>query len=124
MAASDVQQALVKTHRLTIVLATPLSSTLGQLKENIVSALQQFEDEESAAGVPRVSDAGDFEVCRLNVTTKKYSIISTSGANAKTTIKDAGLKAWEKLFLRFKDEEGNLAEVEVDIPPLLDEDED
>lgn len=51
----DVQQALVKTHRLTIVLATPLASTLGQLKENVVSALNQFEDEESAAGVPKVS---------------------------------------------------------------------
>ncbi|KAG8880191.1 hypothetical protein FRB97_001022, partial [Tulasnella sp. 331] len=104
-AVPDVQQALVKTHRLTIVVATPLASTLGQLKENIVSALNQFEDEENAAGVPKVSDVGDFEVCRLNVSTNKYIIISTSGANAKTTIKDAGLKGWEKLFLRFKDEE-------------------
>jgi len=122
MGAPDVQQALVKTHKLTIVIATPLSSTLGQLKDNVFSAMKQFEEDESAAGVPRVSSVDDFEICRLNVSTNKYSIMSTSGEAAKTTIKDSGLKAWEKLFLRFKDEEGILSEVQVDLPPLQDDD--
>lgn len=42
----------------------------------------------------------DFEICRYSMIGKKYEILSMSDPNK--TVKDAGLKAWEKLFLRFR----------------------
>jgi len=116
-----IHQLIIRTHQLTVVIATPLSNTVGSVKQDVLSALRQFSDEESFTGVPKVATVNDFEICRYNMTAKKYVILATSGASAATTVKDAGLKAWEKMFLRFRDSTGNLTDVQVRLPPLLED---
>jgi hypothetical protein len=37
-------------------------------------------------------------------------LLATSEKAAKTTIKDAGLRGWEKLFLQFKNQDGKVAQ--------------
>ncbi|KAG8906480.1 hypothetical protein FRB99_006795 [Tulasnella sp. 403] len=114
-------QLFVKTHKTTIVIATLVSNTIGNVKQDVFSALQQFEGHDE--NIPAITGLGEFEICRTRET-GKFVIISTSGDAAHTTVKDVGLKAWERLFLRFRDANGNLEEVKVDIPPMTTEGED
>lgn len=111
-------QLLVKTHRLTVVIGVPVSTELHKVKEEILSALNQFEDDEP--DVPKVSSTGDFEICRRNNTTQKYELVPTAGESGNKTVKEVGLKAWERLFLRFRDGSG-LSDVQVELPPLVED---
>ncbi|KAG8919746.1 hypothetical protein FRC02_001412, partial [Tulasnella sp. 418] len=107
-------QLLIKTHKLTIFIQSPQKSTLSELKEKVLSALQQFAKEGANEGIPMVDSADDFEICqrKSGANQPKYTILETGGAAADTTIKKAQLKGWEPLFLRFRNEDGDLAEVE------------
>jgi len=48
----------------------------------------------------------DFEINRYSSQTSQYVLLDTSEEAANTTVKDAGLKGWEKLFLQFKTHSG------------------
>lgn len=57
----------------------------------------------------QVNSVDDFEICRRN--DSKYEVLSASGTAGKKTIRELGIKAWERLYLRFRNEEGNAAVV-------------
>jgi len=110
-------QLLIKTHKTTVVVASKLSNKIGNIKEDVLSALQQFQDDQE--DIPKVSKASDFELCRRNPTTESYDVLD----DTERTVKETGIIAWEKLFIRFHDGHGQLQPVQVDIPPTLEPDE-
>jgi hypothetical protein len=94
-------QLLLKSHKLTIVLPTPLIATLPDIKSNALSALKQFSDVEARAGVPVVEDEDAFQICRKNKKDSEYLLLE-----GKKTAKEMGLGNWEILYLRFRDADG------------------
>ncbi|KAG8218882.1 hypothetical protein J3R82DRAFT_4561 [Butyriboletus roseoflavus] len=137
-------QTLLKTHRLTIFLTTPQSSTIAKLKEEALSALTSAVLSSSSsvpriptapgedidmmdAEVPRVESTEDFELCRVvkdkgksNAASSASPPVSYETLGPATPIKGL-LNNWETLYVQFRDEDGNLLPVEVSQPSLLDE---
>ncbi|KAJ3487983.1 hypothetical protein NLI96_g3159 [Meripilus lineatus] len=130
---------LLKTHKLTVLLNAPQTSTVASLKADALSALQApvlsnpippSELDESLMDVdrpdsdewkvPSVQDLNSFELCRAlkerNRPTGNYEML-----NDKATIKES-LVNWEHVFVRFRDENGELQPVKVLQPALVEED--
>ena len=50
----------------------------------------------------QVTSTDEFELCRRNVSSDTYIVIDET----ERTIKEVGIKPWEKLFVRFRDATG------------------
>ncbi|KIK82050.1 hypothetical protein PAXRUDRAFT_730887 [Paxillus rubicundulus Ve08.2h10] len=146
-------QLLLKTHKLTIFLTAPQSSTIETIKDEALSALtsdvllssssgvpriptapgedlEMSDEQEGGDGeVPRVKSTEDFELCR-GVKDKGKSNATSSAPMSYETLDPSNpikglLSNWEVLYIQFRDEEGNLMPVNVSHASLLDdEDED
>lgn len=95
----------MKSHKLTIVLPTPLATTLPEIKSSALSALKQFSDVEAKAGIPVAEDEDAFEICRKNKKDSEYLLLE-----GKRTAKEMGLGNWEILYMRFRDADGTCFE--------------
>ncbi|KAL4247054.1 hypothetical protein ABKN59_001351 [Abortiporus biennis] len=127
----------IKTHKLTIMVTAPQTSTIASLKAEALSALQSKvmtsedvlmgspdDDEEEWDHIPQVKSIQDFELCRAvkerGRPTGEYEVLDESA-----TVKSC-LVNWQYVFIRFRDpdDEGKLLPVKVKLPPLVEDDED
>ncbi|KIJ69857.1 hypothetical protein HYDPIDRAFT_104495 [Hydnomerulius pinastri MD-312] len=139
-------QLLLKTHKLTIFLTAPQTSTVAALKSEALSALtsdvalsstdvpriptapgedDEMMDEGHEGGeIPRVTTTEDFELCR-GAKDKGKSTASSVPTSYETLDPSKPVRGlltnWEVLYVQFKDEQGNLLPVEVSHPSLLDD---
>jgi hypothetical protein len=95
-----IYQLLFKTHKLTIFLTAPPSTTIASLKDEALSAL--VSDINQVENVPNVTTGDEFEICRgikdKGKLTGEYEVLDTT-----KQIKDSSLANWEVLFLQFRD---------------------
>ncbi|KAF8835967.1 hypothetical protein BDN67DRAFT_974732 [Paxillus ammoniavirescens] len=146
-------QLLLKTHKLTIFLTAPQSSTIETIKGEALSALtsdvllssssgvpriptapgedleMSYEEESGEGEVPRVKSTEDFELCRVVKDKGKSNATSSTPTSYEALDPSNPIKGllsnWEVLYVRFRDGEGNLMPVNVSHASLLDdEDED
>ncbi|KAL4076281.1 hypothetical protein J3A83DRAFT_4089630, partial [Scleroderma citrinum] len=108
---------LLKTHRLTIFLPTPQSSTIASLKSEALSAFSGNED------IPNVQSTDNFELCRAIKDRGKSNAVTAYEVLDPTAPIRGLLGNWEELYVQFRDEDGNLLPVQVSQPSLLDEEE-
>ncbi|KAJ3777357.1 hypothetical protein EV361DRAFT_896470 [Lentinula raphanica] len=122
-----IYQILIRTHKTTLFLTMPPSTSLSALKEQTLSALNSGLGEEE---IPAVESAEDFELCRCRVVKprdqnaatvpqRKYDVLD----EMESTIKDLGLINWEVLYVQFKDGKERPLEIVATDPPI-DDDED
>ncbi|KIM35164.1 hypothetical protein M413DRAFT_449873 [Hebeloma cylindrosporum] len=118
----------VKSHKLSILLSGfPPATSIGELKAETLSALKSDVAPDAldvmAMEPPEidVETEQDFELCRA-VKDKGKPTGAFEVLNAASTIRDAGLSAWEVLFLQFRDRAtGDLLPITYTLPPLYDE---
>ena len=102
--APSAIQLVVKTHKITIYLLTPLSAVLSDLKAETLSALSQFSQD--VDDIPQISSEDDFELCRKEVPTGprggggpiKYVVLD----DGSKSVKHQGLVNWQILYLRLR----------------------
>ncbi|KDQ64228.1 hypothetical protein JAAARDRAFT_144744 [Jaapia argillacea MUCL 33604] len=119
---------LLKTHKLTIFLSATQSSTIGALKSQALSALQSHSQLQLQSpnphqqDIPDISSEADFELCKP--TKERGKVTGYEVIDGKKEVKGT-LVNWDTLFVRFRDPEtGDLLEVDVTQPSLLDDEED
>ncbi|KAL1939995.1 hypothetical protein VTO73DRAFT_9330 [Trametes versicolor] len=119
---------LLKTHKLTVLLTLPSTSTVEDVKAEALSALQSsvlenpepnpevMDEDSSEWAVPSVADTDDFELARAAKVqgrpTGKYEKLEL-GAQLKSVVAN-----WDPIFVQFKDPNGGLLPVKVSIPPI------
>ncbi|KAF8311168.1 hypothetical protein DL93DRAFT_2083611 [Clavulina sp. PMI_390] len=111
-------QIVVKTHRTAFFVQTPLASTLETVKSNVLAAIKQFADANALEeeGIPPVTSLDSFELYRLEG--NQYQVLDPGKG-----IKDHKITNWTSLYIRFRDENGNLQEMDVTEPKIDDDEE-
>lgn len=110
---------LLKTHKLTVLLTLPSTSTVEDVKAEVLSALQSsvlenpepnpevMDEDSSEWAVPSVADTDDFELARAAKVqgrpTGKYEKLEL-GAQLKSVVAN-----WDPIFVQFKDPNGEWA---------------
>jgi len=119
MAPPTEIQIIVKTHKLSILIQVPHNSTLAPLKSSVLSALEQFAESDSPdlADIPKVSHEGEFEL----VKSEGAGNVRYVEVDGKKTMKEQRIATWTTLFIRFRDDSGNLQDVVVQEPSIDDE---
>ncbi|KAK7696189.1 hypothetical protein QCA50_000840 [Cerrena zonata] len=127
----------VKTHKLTILVTLPATSTVNSLKEEVLSGLNasssfnQHEDpllmpmdvdeNDTEWEVPTIQSVDDFELAKAVKEKGRHN------GNYETLDSTSSLKSsllnWDSVFLQFKDQQGKLEPVKVSLPSLDDDDE-
>ncbi|KAK2465929.1 hypothetical protein APHAL10511_001570 [Amanita phalloides] len=123
-AIPKIHQLLLRTHKLTIFLTLPPSTTIAQVKEEALSAFVSEVNQAHAEidGTPTVASVDDFELCRV-VRDKDprmgptYEVLDT-----RRSLRDYGFSSWETLFFRFKSDDGELMPATAVMPSIDDED--
>ncbi|TFL05828.1 hypothetical protein BDV98DRAFT_236489 [Pterulicium gracile] len=113
-------QLLLKVQKQTIFVTVPQTSTIGAIKEDALSALTDAVNQKG--DVPAVTSVDDFELCRA----VKEKMRGNRGEVAYTyepldttaNVKVANVQNWETLYLRFKDNNDELAPVNVTHPSI------
>ncbi|TBU33023.1 hypothetical protein BD311DRAFT_749064 [Dichomitus squalens] len=126
---------LVKTHKLTVLISVPSTSTVADIKTEALDALQspvmdapnphaEFAMDEDDSGeweVPKVATTDDFELARQvkekGRPTGRYEKLE-DGAQLKSVLSN-----WDSVFIQFKDPNGGLQPVKVSLPPIFAEEE-
>ncbi|KAJ7865680.1 hypothetical protein B0H13DRAFT_2067441 [Mycena leptocephala] len=98
---SKVLQILIKTHKLTVLTTAAPTTTVAQLKADVLSALAS--DVNQVEDVPRVASARDFELCKAVKDRGKLTGEYTLLDEHKVSLRDAGVANWEALFVQFRD---------------------
>ncbi|KAI9064846.1 hypothetical protein FKP32DRAFT_1591069 [Trametes sanguinea] len=123
---------LLKTHKLTVFLTFPNTSTVADVKKEALDALtssvlanpepnpEVMDDDSEEWAVPRVSSVDDFELARAvkaqGRPTGRYEKLDVN-AQLKSVVAN-----WDPIFVQFKGEDGALLPVKVSIPPISPED--
>ncbi|OSD04528.1 hypothetical protein PYCCODRAFT_1433400 [Trametes coccinea BRFM310] len=123
---------LLKTHKLTVFLTFPNTSTVADVKREALDALtssvlqnpepnpEVMDDDSEEWAVPKVSSVADFELARAAKTqgrpTGRYEKLDVN-AQLKSVVAN-----WDPIFVQFMDEDGTLLPVKVSIPPISPED--
>lgn len=110
---------LLKTHKLTVLLTLPSTSTVEDVKAEALSALQSsvlenpepnpevMDEDSSEWAVPSVADMDDFELARAAKVqgrpTGKYEKLEL-GVQLKSVVAN-----WDPIFVQFKDPNGEWA---------------
>ncbi|KAF5388066.1 hypothetical protein D9615_000762 [Tricholomella constricta] len=115
-----VHQIHMRTHKLSIMVTVPPSTTIAALKEEALSALKSPVNQ--AEGVPAVEDENDFELCRA-VKEKgrpngEYEVLDVT-----KQVREYSLASYDLLYLQFRDPSGNMLPVTFQSPSVDDEDE-
>lgn len=96
---------LLKTHRHTIFLEAPATKTVESLKEDALSAMTAKVNGANDEDIPEILSVNDFEICReikeKRRRTGNYVTLEGSEIVQKVAV------AWETLYIRFKDSNGN-----------------
>lgn len=92
-------QLIIKTHRTTVVIQTPLSATMQRVKSSVLSALNQFDNPGTLEDVPSINSEDDFELCKMD--SSRYVALDASKG-----VRDQKLAAWATLYIRFRDQNG------------------
>lgn len=96
-------QLLLKTHKLTIFVTASPTKTIASLKDEALSAL--VSDINQAEHVPKITQEGEFEICRAikerGKSTGEYEILDPS-----KQVKELGISGWEHLYFQFRDPSG------------------
>jgi len=108
-------QLIVKTHKVSIIIKTPLAATIQTVKSSVLSALNQFAESGALEDVPSVKSVDDFELYKMD-NSRYVALDADKGA------RDQRLTTWATLYIRFRDENGHLQAVEVTEPRIDDED--
>ncbi|TFK90860.1 hypothetical protein K466DRAFT_583323 [Polyporus arcularius HHB13444] len=125
---------LLKTHKLTVLITAPSTSTVEDVKTEALDALTSsvlaapnphpeseyaMDEDPSEWEVSKVSSKGDFELARAikekQRPTGRYETLDT-----KAQLKNV-LANWEPVFIQFKDSNGALLPVKVSLPSVNDE---
>ncbi|KAI5893223.1 uncharacterized protein SCHCODRAFT_01219766 [Schizophyllum commune H4-8] len=123
--APKIYQLQVKTHKQTIFLTLAPGTTIDEIKREVLDALSHpvsdlvtnpRAEEETPEELPSAQDVSDFVLCREQK--GEYETIQ-DGSKA---LKDLGLSGWPVLYIRFKDNDGNLLPLKYTQPNLDDED--
>ncbi|KAI1796082.1 hypothetical protein LXA43DRAFT_1090176 [Ganoderma leucocontextum] len=126
---------LIKTHKLTVLINVPSTSTVGDIKEEALDALQsgvvgapihsesamEVDEDDPEWEVPKVESTEDFELAR-QVKEKGRPTGRYEQLEAKTQLKNV-LANWDPVFVQFKDANGGLLPVTVSIPSIFAEEE-
>jgi len=112
----------VRTHKLSIAITSPQEETISKLKEEVISALNAlYLHGDRVPQVPIAKTVDDFELCRAvkekGKPTGDYELLNASGK-----VKDH-LGNWDSIYIQFRDESGDLQPVEVEVPLLVEDDE-
>ncbi|KAF9782258.1 hypothetical protein BJ322DRAFT_1075139 [Thelephora terrestris] len=112
----------VRTHKLSVMITTPQEEAISKLKEEVLSALTAlYLHGDRVSQVPTAKTVDDFELCRAmkekGKATGDYELLDVSGR-----VKD-NLVSWDSVYIRFRDESGELQPVEVEVPVLVEDDE-
>ncbi|KAI0329531.1 hypothetical protein GY45DRAFT_1304563 [Cubamyces sp. BRFM 1775] len=122
---------LFKTHKLTVFLTLPGTSTVAEAKAEALTALtssvlqnpephpELMDEDDEEWKVPRVSSVDDFELARVAKAqgrpTGRYEKLDPT-AQLKNVVSN-----WDPIFVQFRDESGELLPVKVSIPPISPE---
>jgi hypothetical protein len=98
-----IHQLQVKSHKLTIMITVPPSTTIAQIKEEAFSAL--VSDVNQVEDVPKVSSDDDFEICR-EVKDKGKSTGQFEPLDVTKQVREYSMASWDTLYLQFKDPSG------------------
>ncbi|CDO69923.1 hypothetical protein BN946_scf184568.g9 [Trametes cinnabarina] len=123
---------LLKTHKLTVFLTFPNTSTVADVKKDAFEALtssvlenpepnpEVMDDDSEEWKVPKVASVDDFELARAakgqGRTTGRYEKLDPN-AQLKSVVVN-----WESILVQFKAGDGSLLPVKVSIPPISPED--
>ncbi|KAI0722341.1 hypothetical protein C8T65DRAFT_136964 [Cerioporus squamosus] len=125
---------LLKTHKLTVLITAPSTSTVEDVKTEALDALTSsvlaapnphaeyaMDEDPSEWEVPKVSSKGDFELAKAvkekQRPTGRYETLDT-----KAQLKNV-LANWDPVFIQFKGSDGGLLPVKVSLPSVNDEEE-
>ncbi|KAF8740111.1 hypothetical protein AX14_008530 [Amanita brunnescens Koide BX004] len=128
-AVPKIHQLLIRTHKLTIFLTLPPSTTIAQVKEEALSALSSdvYQAHAEIDGTPVVASVDDFELCRATRENDRNPRSTGTGLiyevlDKRRALRDYGFASWETIFFKFKSEDGELFPVTVTIPSVDDDD--
>jgi len=112
----------VRTHKLSIVITAPQEEAISELKEEVLSALTAlYLHGDRVPQVPTANTVDDFELCRAvkakGKHTGNYQVLDASGKTKDHLVN------WDSVYIRFRDESGDLQPVEVEVPVLVEDDE-
>ncbi|VDC02530.1 unnamed protein product [Peniophora sp. CBMAI 1063] len=117
-AQPKIFQILVKTHKVTVFLTFPNTTTMAEVKTEVLSALLDEVTESVDVFKPTSLDDFALAVERPPLNSGNYETVEDD----KKLIEVA--KNWERLYVQFRDpESGELQPVIVTLPPLDDEEE-
>lgn len=108
-----IHQLLIRTHKLTIFLTLPPSTTIAQVKEEALSALSSdvYQAHAEIDGTPVVASVDDFELCRATRENDRNPRSTGTGLiyevlDKRRALRDYGFASWETIFFKFKSEDG------------------
>ncbi|RPD66841.1 hypothetical protein L226DRAFT_529249 [Lentinus tigrinus ALCF2SS1-7] len=123
---------LLKTHKLTVLITAPSTSTVDDIKVEALDALTSgvlatpnphgeyaMEEDPSDWEVPKVSSKDDFELAKA-VKEKQRPTGRYESLDTKAQLKSV-LASWDPVFIQFKDANGGLLPVKVSLPVVNDE---
>ncbi|KIK64680.1 hypothetical protein GYMLUDRAFT_39666 [Collybiopsis luxurians FD-317 M1] len=145
-----IYQILIRTHKTTIFLTVPPSTTLSSLKESALAALSSFDSHSSSEpepeleseheeGPPKITSTDEFNLCRVinvkpsreprtqgQVQKREYEVlgdedVDPEGGGGNATIQELRLGNWEVLYVQFKDDKGKPLPIVATDPPIDDE---
>ncbi|KAI0774579.1 hypothetical protein C8Q74DRAFT_845936 [Fomes fomentarius] len=125
---------LLKTHKLTVLITVPSTSTVNDVKAEALDALTSnvlsapappaeyaMDEDPSEWEVPKVTSLDEFELAKAikekNRPTGRYEKLEGT-AQLKSVVSN-----WEPIFIQFKDPNGGLLPVKVSIPSIFAEEE-
>ncbi|KAM5534791.1 hypothetical protein V8D89_011507 [Ganoderma adspersum] len=128
---------LIKTHKLTVLINVPSTSTVDDIKAEVFDALQSGvvnapvqpaetamdvdDEDELEWEVPQVETTEDFELAR-QVKEKGRPTGRYEQLEVKAQLKNV-LANWDPVFVQFRDANGGLLPVKVSIPSVSGEEE-
>jgi len=105
-------QILVKTHKLTVFLSLPNTATFSEVKKEVMDAL--LDDVAESLKVPKPTNLDEFAIA-VDKGSSTFKTVD-DGARLVDTVRN-----WDRVYIQFKDEDGELLPVTVTLPSFEDE---
>ncbi|KAF8076804.1 hypothetical protein FPV67DRAFT_433441 [Lyophyllum atratum] len=117
-----IYQIQMRTHKLSIMVTVPPSTTIGRLKSEALSALTSPVHRDEQSDVPTVQIEYDFELVRAlkerGRPNGEYEVL-----DPLREVRDYSLASYDTLYLQFRDSSRNLLPVTFTAPSIDDEEE-
>ncbi|KAG6820694.1 hypothetical protein H0H93_013213 [Arthromyces matolae] len=109
----------MRSHKISILVMVPPSTTIAQLKQEALSALTAQVNEVEQQ-VPAVQSENDFELCKeikeKGKPTGEYEVLQVV-----KQLRDYNLASYDTLYLQFRDEKGELLPIVFESPSIDDD---